>query len=199
MRRELFAALAAVLVAGSSAAAVLAAGGWSRRTLAAAGVSIGAPAGWRDASGAAEDRSLALTTRLDPALAPYVQLARSSGALKLLLLAPAGFPNMSLTETLSPGLSLAEVVHFNVLEARSLPFVGPIASSPVMLPAGHAVRLRYTITLAGAKLAETQYLLLRLGRLYVLSYTARAGASGLLAPLASRSAESLRLIGSPSG
>jgi len=197
VRRQLLAVLAAVLLAAPAAVAALADGGWSRRTLAAAGVSIAAPAGWLNVSSAGEDRSLALTTRLDPALAPYVQLARSSGALKLLLLAPAGFPNMSVTETLSPGLSLAQVVHLNVLATRSLPFVGAISSSLVTLPAGRAVRLRYTIALAGSKLTETQYLLLRLGRLYVLSYTGSAGAAALLASLASRSAASLRFLGRP--
>src|SRR5579864_1401215 len=103
MRRRAAALLvAAGGLAGAGAAA--AAGGWSLHRVPAGGFAIATPSSWVAVSDAAQAKALGAAARADPRLASSIQTVEAGGALKLLCLAPGGYPNLSVAEQVTPGI-----------------------------------------------------------------------------------------------
>jgi hypothetical protein len=184
-------ALAVVPLAG-------AASGWKTHHV-KAGFSIAAPAAWVDVTRLTPE-VLAKEASV-PGLRAYVEAARSSKAIKLIVV---DVGKTTIANGFASGLNVTQVPAvgdlrtqraITVAQLKSAGIVvGPVASSYVPLPAGKALRLAYRARFAvGSPVVATlQFVFLRAGKATVITYTTLPKLQSHFGSTFARSAHSFR-------
>jgi len=198
----LFAALicAGVVVAPSAGTSQ----SWRTHRIARLHAALDLPGSWGDLS----TRTPAVAQRLreleraNPSLAPYIRSLRAGGAIAFIAadLRPARFlTNLNVIHQPSPGPSLAAIRRALRLELRATGSIrGRIATRVVRTRAGKALEARYLFRggLAGSVVtgAATQYLVVRKGTLYVLTYSTSPHQRAHYRGIFERSGRSFRFV-----
>jgi hypothetical protein len=199
--RRLLLVLAALALLPAGAAVADAADGWTTHRAPAANFNVDAPAAWIDVT-RLTPQVLAAVKKV-PALRQYAELARSSKAVKLIVV-DAG-PNttanhfatsLNILQAQAPtigDLRLQRDATVGQLKATGL-LTGPLRTSYVTLPAGKAVAFRYHARYGAAmpEVAQTQFLLVHDGKATVLTFTTLPKLEAAYRPLFARSAQSFR-------
>jgi hypothetical protein len=151
---------------------------WKTHHVKAAGFSIAAPAAWIDVTRLTPE-VLAKETSV-PGLRAYVEAARSSKAIKLIVV---DVGRTTIANRFASGLNVTQVPAIGDLQTQRAitvaqlksagVVVGPVASSYVTLPAGKALRLAYRARFAvGSPVVATlQFVFLHAGKATVITYT----------------------------
>jgi hypothetical protein len=183
------------------AAASTGASTWKTHTVKASGFSVAAPDTWIDVT-RLSPQVLAKMNEI-PSLRQYVDLAKQSKAIKLILV-DAGTTtvknhyatNMNVVEV--PALGDLQLLRdATVAQLKSTGIVtGGVSSSYVTLPAGKAVKLQYRAryTTSAPVVSLLQYILLRNGTSAVLTYTTLPKLQGTYGAAFTRSARSFRFL-----
>jgi hypothetical protein len=200
--------LVAALVCVAVLVAPSAGGGQSWRALRMSrlGAAIDLPASWQDFSrrSPALRRRLRAIERENPTLAPYIRSLRVRGAIGFIAVdldrPSAGrdfLTNLNVIHQAAPGATLAAVRRALLQELRATGSVrGQIATRVVRTRAGNALEARYVFrsSLSGVTVASaaTQYLVVRKGTLFVLTYSTAPRERGHYRSVFERSARSFR-------
>jgi hypothetical protein len=197
--RALFAMLVVLTVAPVAAAVSREA--WTTHKAPAAGFSVDAPGSWIDVT-RLSPQALARAEKV-PALRPYMQLAKTSKLVKLIVL-DAGATTVanhfatSLNVVQTPAAADLRLEHdATVAQLKSTGILaGPLHAGYTTLPAGKAVELRYHARYGAGmpEVALLQLVLVHGGKTTVLTYTALPKLEGAYEPVFLRSARSFRFL-----
>jgi hypothetical protein len=170
--------LAGLVLALAVAPLAGAASTWKTHHVRAAGFSIAAPAAWIDVTRLTPE-ALAKESSV-PGLRAYVEAARSSKAIKLIVV---DVGRTTIANQFASGLNVTQVPAIGDLQTqRAITVaqlksagivVGAVASSFVTLPAGKALRLAYRARFAAGSpvVATLQFVFLHAGKATVITYT----------------------------
>lgn len=199
--RWLTGALLACALVFAAAPASARSDGWKTHQVRAAGFRVDAPETWIDAT-RLTPQVLSKMSQI-PSLRQYVELAKQSKAVKLILVdaSAATVRNHYATNmnvVMSPTVADLELLRAaSVAQLSSLGVVvGKVASRFVTLPAGKAVELRYRARYSATSpiLSQLQYLLVHNGSSTVLTYTTLPKVQSAYAGTFLRSAQSFRYL-----
>jgi hypothetical protein len=174
---------------------------WTTHRSTAARFSIDAPGSWIDVT-RLTPQVLAKAEKV-PALRQYVELAKTSKVVKLIVV-DAGAntvanhfaTSMNVVQTPATG-DLRLIRDATVAQLKSLGLLtGPLQVTYTTLPAGKAVELRYHARYGTAvpDVAQLQFLLIHAGKATVLTYTTLPKVERTYQPVFLRSARSFRLL-----
>jgi hypothetical protein len=196
---RLLALLCVVVALVPAAAASASTGGkWQTHRSAGGGFTVAAPATWVDMT-RLTPQVLAKVKTL-PALQQYIELLRSTKAIKMLLadasvtsIANRYASNLNVIQTTTVGdlkymrdASLAALQSAGVVD-------GAVHSAYVTLPGGKAAHLTYLARLkAGPEVAIQQFLFVRAGKVTILTYTTLPKLRRMYATSIARSIRSFR-------
>jgi hypothetical protein len=197
--RRLCSVLVGLALLPAGAAVAYGADGWSAHRSAAAGFSVEAPATWIDVT-RLTPQVLAAVKKV-PALRQYVELAKASNAVKLIV-ADVG-PNTTSTHfatslNVLQGATIGDLRLQRDATVRQLRSSGlltsPLQASYVNLPAGKAVALRYRARYSTTmpEVAQAQFVLVHDGKVTVLTYTTLSTLEAAYRSVFARSAQSFR-------
>lgn len=177
-----------------------------RHTAPGTSLSLETPGGWKSVSAQDVVKAgfIANLRKESPVLADAVApLGQPNSAAKLLILDPhvkQGFAsNVNVVkETIPTGMNLAKYGSATDEQIRAAGLTKTIERTPVTLPAGPAVRLRYSIDIPDSKggriqTATDQYLFVRGDKGYVVTYTTIPSLRAQYAPVFATSAQSIQL------
>ena len=193
--------LAGFVVALAVAPLAGAASTWKTHHVTAAGFSVGAPAAWIDVTRLTPE-VLAKESSV-PGLRAYVEAARSSKAIKLIVV---DVGRTTIANHFASGLNVTQVPTIGDLQTqRAITIaqlksagivVGAVQSSYVKLPAGKALRLSYRARFAVGNpvVATLQFVLLHAGKATVITYTTLPKLQSHYAVAFARSAHSFRFV-----
>jgi hypothetical protein len=173
--------------------------GWTPHSVAAAGFTVSAPDTWVDVTRLSP--KILERAKQIPSLTAFADLARSSKAVKLVLVDAGATTvtnhyatnmNVVIVPTLGD-LRLLRDASVAQLESTRV-VVGNVASNYVTLPAGRAVQLRYRAryTPSTPVVSLVQYLLVHHGNSVVLTYTTLPRLGTIYGSVFAQSARSLR-------
>lgn len=172
---------------------------WTSHSVAAAGFSISAPDTWVDVTRLSP--KILEQAKQIPSLTAFADLAKRSKAVKIVLV-DAGATTVAnhyatnMNVVIAPTLGdLRLLREASVAQLKSSGVVvGAVASSYVTLPAGRAVRLRYTARYLPSTpvVSLVQYLLIRHGSSVVVTYTTLPKLRTIYGNVFVQSARSLR-------
>jgi hypothetical protein len=192
----LAAAALAVPAAGTSQAS------WRTYKVPRAKVALDLPSSWLNVSNRTPELKLELRkfAHDNPELAPYLDGLRPRGAIAFIAVdrnSTTFLTNATVIRSPSPGLSLSDLRRALVSELKSTGNVrGKVATRIVATRAGRALEARYTFRSMYAKRtlvgATTQYLYVRKGTLYVLTFSAAKRQQARYRPVFERSGRSFR-------
>jgi hypothetical protein len=172
---------------------------WKTHRVAATGFSVAAPAAWIDVT-RLTPQVLAKESTM-PGLRAYVDAARSSKAIKLIVV---DVGRTAIANRFASGLNVTQVPTIGDLETqRAITIaqlksagvvVGSVASSYLKLPAGKALRLSYRarFDVGSAVVATLQFVFLRAGKATVITYTTLPKLQSHYGAAFARSAHSFR-------
>jgi hypothetical protein len=177
--------------------------GWRTYRVSTLGARLDLPGSWRDLSSRTPEvgRVISRMAREHPALAPYLRAMRARGGAIAFIAVDVDsrrfLTNLNVIRQRAPTLSQARLRRELVRELRGSGSVrGRIATRTVRTRSGPALEARYVFRsrLTGSAVtgAATQYLLIRKGNLYVLTYSASPRERGRYRGVFVRSARSLR-------
>jgi hypothetical protein len=197
--RRLLSVLATLALMPTGAVIAHAADGWTTHRAPTADFNVGAPAAWIDVTRLTPQVLQAV--KKIPALRQYVELAKASKAVKLIVVdagpdTTANHFATSLNVLQAPtsgDLRLQRDATVAQLKATGL-LTSPLQTSYVNLPAGKAVALRYHARYGSAmpEVAQTQFVLLHDGKVTVLTFTTLVKLEASYRSLFARSAQSFR-------
>jgi hypothetical protein len=190
---------AGLVVALAVAPLAGAASTWKTHHVRIAGFSVAAPAAWIDVT-RLTPQVLAKESEV-PGLRAYVEAARSSKAIKLIVV---DVGRTTIESHFASGLNVTQVPaigdlktqrEITVAQLKSAGVViGAVASSYVTLPAGEALRLSYRARFAVGNpiVATLQFVFLRSGKATVITYTTLPKLQSHYGSTFARSAHSFR-------
>jgi hypothetical protein len=191
--------VAGVVLALAVVPLAAAATSWKTHRIAAAHFSVAAPAAWIDVT-RLTPQVLAKESTV-PGLRDYVDAARSSKAIKLIVV---DVGRTTIANRFASGLNVTQVASIGDLQTQRAITVaqlksagiviGAVQSSYVKLPAGKALRLSYRarVAVGNPVVATLQFVLLHAGKATVITYTTIPKLQSHYAAPFARSAHSFR-------
>jgi hypothetical protein len=199
--RRIAAAVLIFALVPTAAVAATRAGSWKTHSVRASGFSIAAPDSWIDVTRLSPE-VLAKVNEI-PSLRQYVELAKQSKAIKLILVDAGAATvknrfatNLNVIEVPATG-DLQLLRDATVAQLKSIGIVvGNVSSGYVTLPAGKAVRVQYRARYSATSpvVSLLQYILLHNGKSAVITYTTLPKLQSTYGGAFARSARSFRFL-----
>jgi hypothetical protein len=199
--RRIAAAVLIFALVPTAAVAATRAGSWKTHSVRASGFSIAAPDSWIDVTRLSPE-VLAKVNEI-PSLRQYVELAKQSKAIKLILVDAGAATvknrfatNLNVIEVPATG-DLQLLRDATVAQLKSIGIVvGNVSSGYVTLPAGKAVRVQYRARYSATSpvVSLLQYILLHNGKSAVITYTTLPKLQSTYGSAFARSARSFRFL-----